>query len=141
MRKELGRPAGTAWGEEDRWVSRILARFWAWSRWICTSSDLLRNLGLPHKEFEAPQLHMFGEEPVRGRRGNLLEAVRMMLSSHGPVLTEGSAGPQLSHVIVESLCAVISKAVSAQSMPMRLCSPWYSAWYSAHCWSSLQSSG
>ena len=69
MRKELGRPAGTAWGEEDRWVSRILARFWVWSRWICTSSDLLWNLGLLHKEFEAPQLHMFGEEPVRGRRG------------------------------------------------------------------------
>ena len=27
VRKELGRPAGTAWGEGDRWVSRILARF------------------------------------------------------------------------------------------------------------------
>lgn len=39
----------------------------------------------------------------------------MMPSSHGPVLTEGSAGPQLSRVIVESLCSVVSKAVPAQS--------------------------
>lgn len=103
---------------------------WLQGRWICTSSDLQRNLWLPHEEFEAPQLHVFGEEPVR-----------MMSSSRGPLLTEGSAGPQLSHVIVESLCAVISKAVPAQSVPMHLCSPWYSAWNSAHCWSTLQSSG
>lgn len=69
---------------------------WLQSRWICASSDLQQNLWLPHEEFEAPQLHVFEEEPVR-----------MMSLSRGPLLTEGSAGPQLSHVIVEFVCSGI----------------------------------
>lgn len=40
--------------------------------------------------------HVFEEEPVR-----------MMSLSRGPLLTEGSAGPQLSHVIVEFVCSGI----------------------------------
>lgn len=47
---------------------RKSGQVWVQSPRTCTSADLQRNLWLLHTEFEAPQRHVFGEEPGRGSR-------------------------------------------------------------------------